>query len=291
MAIDWRSFPSLAALRAFEAAASQGSFSGAARALNVTHAAVAQQVRALEQDLGLELMFRDGRGLGLTSEGARLAQAVGEGFKSIELALGELRAVAPGAPLRITLTPAFAQQWLMPRLGKFWAAHPEIAISLHPDRRVVDLRREGMDLGIRFGKGQWPGVEAEFLTAAPWVIVAAPSLLKGRTSLTIEEMSAMDWVVEGDWPEEKAWLKGHGLHPDEINVTDMPSEELALSAARQGLGLYVEAAALVETDLAQGTLIKVGSLQDESMAYYMATKPGPKRPELRLFMKWLKSVV
>jgi len=194
-------------------------------------------------------------------------------------------------PVVAQIDAAFAQQWLMPRLGKFWAAHPEIAISLHPDRRVVDLRREGMDLGIRFGKGQWPGVETEFLTAAPWVIVAAPSLLKGRRSLTIEEMSAMDWVVEGDWPEEKAWLKGHGLHPDEINVTDMPSEELALSAARQGLGLYVEAAALVETDLAQGTLIKVGSLQDESMAYYMATKPGPKRPELRLFMKWLKSVV
>lgn len=291
MVIDWRSFPSLAALRAFEAAASHGSFSGAARALNVTHAAVAQQVRALEADLGLELMFRDGRGLALTPEGARLAQALGEGFKVMEMVVSDLRAVTPGAPLRITLTPAFAQQWLMPRLGRFWAAHPEIALSLHPDKRVTDLRREGLDLGIRFGKGHWPGVESEFLTAAPYVIVAAPALLEGRRSPSHEEMSGMDWVVEGDWPEEKAWLESHGFHPDQMNVTEMPNEELALSAARQGLGLYVEAAALVETDLAQGTLVKVGSIRDESMAYYMVTRPGPKRPELRLFMNWLKSAV
>lgn len=291
MAIDWRSFPSLAALRAFEAAASHGSFSGAARALNVTHAAVTQQVRALEADLGVELMFRDGRGVALTPEGAKLSQAVGEAFKGIQAAISDLRAVAPDAPLRISMTPAFAQQWLMPRLGRFWAEHPDVAISLIPDKRVVDLRREGIDLGIRFGSGKWPGVEAEFLTAAKYVIVGAPSLLHGRRDLSVEDMSGMDWIIETDWPEAKAWLKSHGVQPDEMNVTDMPNEELALSAARQGLGLHVEHEALVEADLAAGTLVKVGAIRDESLAYYMVTRPGPKRPELRLFMKWLKSAV
>lgn len=291
MAIDWRSLPSLASLRAFEAAASHGSFSGAARALNVTHAAVTQQVRALEAELGVELMFREGRGLALTPEGVRLAQAVAEGFKGIEAAVSDLRAVAPDSPLRISMTPAFAQQWLMPRLGKFWAEYPDIAISLIPDKRVVDLRREGIDLGIRFGSGKWPGVEAEFLTAAKYVIVGAPALVAGRKDLTIAEMSAMDWIIESDWPEALAWLKSHGLQPDEMNVTDMPNEELALSAARQGLGLHVEHEALVEADLAAGTLVQVGAIRDEALAYYMVTRPGPKRPELRLFMRWLKAAV
>lgn len=291
MAIDWRHFPSLASLRAFDAAASHSSFSGAARALNVTHAAIAQQVRALEEELGTELMFREGRGLALTPEGARLAQAVGEGFKAIETALSELRSAAPGAPIRVSLTPAFAAQWLMPRLGRFWADHPDIAISLHPDKRLVDLRREGIDLGIRYGSGKWPGVEAEFLTTSNYVIVAAPGLLQGRTGLTVEEMSAMDWVIEPDWPEGLAWLRGHGLKPDAMNITYIPTEELALSAARQGYGLHVEAEALVEADLQAGTLVRLGTIRDDSLGYYMVTRPGPRRPELSVFMKWLRAAV
>lgn len=287
--IDWRSFPSLTALRAFEAAARHQSFSGAARELNVTHAAVAQQVRGLESELGLELIYRQGRGLGLTPEGTRLAQAIGEGFRGVAQVLAELSAVQPGAPVRVTLTPSFAAQWLMPRLGDFWKAHPDIEISLHPDKRVVDLRREGIDLGLRFGSGKWPGLEAEFLTAANYVIVAAPELLKGRKDLSQAELSAMPWVIEEDWPEALTWLKSFGLKPDAMAITTVPTEELALSAARQGWGLHVEAAALVENDVESGLLQVVGRVKDDSLAYYMVTKPGPKRPELKTFMRWLKS--
>lgn len=289
--IDWRSFPSLTALRAFEAAARHQNFSAAARELNVTHAAVAQQVRGLEAELGLELVYRQGRGLGLTPEGARLAQAVGEGFRGVAQVLAELSAVQPGAPVRVTLTPTFAAQWLMPRLGEFWKAHPDIEISLHPDKRVVDLRREGIDLALRFGTGKWPGVEAEFLAAADYVIVAAPELLDGRKDLSQAELSAMPWVIEEDWPEALTWLKSFGLKPDAMAITTVPTEELALSAARQGWGLHVEAAALVEADVETGLLQVVGRVKDDSLAYYMVTKPGPKRPELKTLMRWLKSAV
>jgi LysR family glycine cleavage system transcriptional activator len=291
MPIDWKSFPSLTSLRAFEAAARLHSFSQAARALNVTHAAVAQQVRALEEHLGRELIFREGRGLSLTAEGAKLAQALAESFRLMELAVAELRAAEPGAPLRVTMTPAFAAQWLMPRLREFWAAHPDVPLSLHPEKRVVDLRREGLDLGIRFGNGHWPGLEAEFLTAARYVIVAAPSLLNGRKNLTNAEVSAMPWVVEPDWPEAFAWLKSFGLHPDSMNITYIPTEELALSAARQGYGLHVEAEALVQQDIENGDLIEVGKIADQSLAYYLVTRPGPKRAELKTFIKWLKAAV
>lgn len=257
----------------------------------MTHAAVAQQVRALEAQLGVELLYRAGRGLALTAEGARLAQAIGEGFRGIEAALAEIRPVVEGAPVRVTMTPAFAAQWLMPRLRDFWRDHPEVALSLHPDKRVVDLRREGVEMGIRFGNGHWPGLEVEFLTAAHYVIVGAPSLLGGRTSLTAEEMSALPWVIEEDWPEALAWLRGFGLRPDAMNISSIPTEELALSAARQGYGLHVEAAALIEQDVAAGTLVAVGAIRDDTLAYYIVTKPGPRRAELRTFLRWLKAAV
>lgn len=291
MAVDWMSFPSLTALRAFEAAARLQGFSQAARALNVTHAAVAQQVRSLEEHLGQELIYREGRGLKLTAKGARLAQALADGFQTIEQALTELRSGEEGGPLRITMTPAFATQWLMPRLGEFWAKHPDVPLLLHPEQRTMDLRRDGLDLGIRFGSGKWPGVEAELLTTARYVIVAAPDLVQGRKDLTPAEMSAMPWVIEQDWPEALAWLKGNGLRPDALQITLMPNEELALAAAREGLGLHVEAATLVEQDVEEGNLVVLASIQDESLAYYMVRKPGPVRPELRIFMKWLKSAI
>jgi len=291
MTVDWRSFPSLTALRAFEAAASAHSFSGAARALNVTHAAVAQQVRALEQELGAELIFREGRGLQLTVQGARLAAALSEGFRDIAAALAEITAADPDAPLRVTMTPAFAGQWLMPRLGAFWAGHPEVPLSLHPDKRLVDMRREPMDLAIRFGSGNWPGLQAELLTAAHYVIVAAPDLLAGRTGLTLEEMSAMPWVIEQEWPEAMAWLKSFGLRPDAMNIAYVPTEELALSAARQGYGLHVEAAALVEHDVENGHLVEVGQIRDDSLAYYLVTRTGPQRTALKTFIRWIKAAV
>ena len=291
MAVDWMTFPSLTALRAFEAAARLQGFSQAARALNVTHAAVAQQVRSLEEHLGQELIYREGRGLKLTAKGARLAQALADGFQTIEQALSELRTDEAGSPLRITMTPAFATQWLMPRLGEFWAKHPDVPLLLHPEQRTMDLRRDGLDLGIRFGSGKWPGVEAELLTAARYVIVGAPDLVQGRKDLTPAEMSAMPWVIEQDWPEALEWLKGNGLRPDALQITLMPNEELALAAAREGLGLHVEAATLVEQDVEEGNLVVLASIQDESLAYYMVRKPGPLRPELRIFMKWLKSAI
>ena len=291
MALNWRDFPSLTALRAFEAAARLQSFSLAARELNVTHAAVAQQVRALEADVGRELIYRQGRGMALTAEGVRLAQALAEGFRGIAQVVDELRAALPGSPIRVTLTPAFAAQWLMPRLKRFWAEHPDVPIALHPEKRLVDLRREGIDLGIRFGNGKWPGVEAEFLTAADYVIVAAPSLLAGRKDLTRAELSAMPWVIETDWPEALSWLKSFGLKPDAMNISLMPNEELALSAARQGFGLHVEAEALVQQDVDNGALEILGRVKDDSLAYYLVSRPGPKRAELKTFIKWLKAAV
>ena len=176
----------------------------------------------------------------------------------------------------------------MPRLKDFWQRHPEIGLSLHPDSRVIDLHRERMDLGIRYGNGDWPGVEAEYLTSARLVIAGAPSLI-GERKLSVEDMAGMDWVLSRNWAEQDAYLRQLGLEPATLSSTDISNEELALAAARQGLGLVVESVALIESDVAEGRLRIVHESREKLPAYFIVTLPGPKRAAARAFLKWLKS--
>ncbi len=284
--------PPFAMLRAFEAAARTGGFSAAGRELNVTHAAVAQQVRALEAHLGVPLAVREGRGIALTEEGRRLAAALTESFRSVELALRAILEDEATRPLRVTLTPSFAAKWLMPRLGRFWRDHPEIALTLDPDTRVRDLNREGFDIAIRYGEGRWPGLETELLTRTDDVVVGTPALLGGRDRLSVAEMQEMPWITEAGWTEELAWLRSIGLDPDRLDVTEMPTEEMVSLAARAGLGLAVELGPLAAPDIAEGRLTAVYvSPAEGSYGYWIATRPGPKKPALRSFIRWLKSAV
>jgi LysR family glycine cleavage system transcriptional activator len=288
--IDWRHFPPLASLRAFEAMARTGGFSAAARALNVTHAAVAQQVRALEEYLGVSLANRDGRNLVLTEDGERLGAALTDGFQGIQATIEAIRARGEDRPLTVTLTPTFATNWLMPRLGRFWAAHPEISVSLRPDHRVLDLRREGIDLGIRYGMGQWPGVDTEFLVSGRHLVVGAPDLVPADRKLTPGEMARMPWVLEQDWPEQSSWISCClGVEIADLQVTVFPNEELELSAARQGYGLYLANAAIVEDDIATGRLRVAYDDQDANPGYYIVVPAGPQRAAARQFVRWLKS--
>ena len=287
--IDWKRMPPLTALRAFAATAREGGFSAAARKLNVTHAAIAQQVRALEAELGLPLVWRDGKHLHLTAEGKRFAEALGDGFALIQNAADALRQSGTERPLAVTVPPAFASEWLMPRLARFWKKHPDVALSLLPDPRVVNLREVGANIGIRFGVGKWPGVVSEFLTAAPQVVVAAPELLGGRKKLSLREMSVLPWVREGDWPEQMQLLESIGLVPAAMKFVDFPNEELALAAAREGIGLHLETEALIVEDLKLGWLVKIHELTEESLGYYIVRPPGPVSPAAKTFIDWLKA--
>ena len=288
MATDWRSLPSLTALRAFAATAELRSFSQAARVLNVTHAAVAQQVRALEDQLGRSLVQREGRGVSLTTDGEQLAEALGEGFAAFQRGVEALKAGETDRPVRVTLTASFAAQWLMPRLRDFWDQNPDIGLSLHPDSKVIDLHRERMDIAIRYGNGDWPGVEASYLTSARMVIAGAPELI-GERDLSLRDLSEMDWILSRTWPEQDAWLRQLGLDPEALNRTDINSEELAIAAARQGLGLVIESVALILSDVADGRLRIVHESRERLPAYFIVTLPGPKRAAARAFLKWLKA--
>ena len=177
----------------------------------------------------------------------------------------------------------------MPRLKDFWEQQPDIGLSLHPDSKVVDLHREQMDLGIRYGNGDWAGLETQYLASARLVIAGAPSLIGDKTELTTDALAEMDWILSRSWPEQDALLRQLGLDPEALSRTDINSEELAIAAARQGLGLVVETAALIESDVADGRLRIVHESREKLPAYFIVTLPGPKRAAARAFLKWLKS--
>lgn len=288
--MDWHCIPSLAALRAFEAAARHQSLSAAARELNVTHAAIAQHVRALEQEFSDSLLVRQGRGVAATAAGRALAERLGDGFQTIAEAVGDLRDRNADRPINITVTPGFAGSWLMPRIGAFWAKHPEIQVNINPSCSVLDLRQEGFDMGVRYGAGDWPKLEAEMLTAAAYCAVAHPDLVTGREVRSLHDLTDLPWVMDSYEREQHRVLEGEGIDLAALDVTLLSTNDLALSAALAGLGVTVQPSSIVERDVRSGQLVKLFELKDNGLGYHMVTVPGRSTPHLRTFMAWLRKV-
>ena len=187
--MSWLDLPPLSALRSFAALAQTGSVTGAAAALNVTHAAVSQQIRALEKHMGVALARRQGRTLTLTPDGALLARALNDGFETMANAVAALMQTDAGRPLLITTTPSFASGWLMPRLAGFRAEHPEIDLSIDPSATVKTFEPGGVDIALRYGGGNWPGLESELLLSSPIVVVAARSLVGDDPDLSLAALT------------------------------------------------------------------------------------------------------
>ncbi len=291
--MDWREIPSLAALRAFEAAARHGSFSAAARDLNVTHAAVAQHVRGLEEALGARLLDRSARGVAATAEGAALADALSDGFGRIAAGVRAITERASDRPLRVTLTPSFAESWLMPRMGDFWARHPEVALAFQPSVALVDPGPDGPDMAIRFGRGAWPGLTVEPLLMAPFAVVAAPGYLAGDATRDPAWLQRQRWVFSAARQEQRVWGQELGLDFDRIVVVDMPTNGMALASARAGHALTIQAKVLVEEDLRLGRLVALAEGGSGGMGYFIAEPQAPALPHPRrdVFRRWLKTQV
>lgn len=281
--MDWRTLPSLAALRAFDALARTGSLSAAGRSLNVTHAAIAQHLRALEAHFGEPLALRDGQAMRLTETGRELATALGEGFDIISEGVTRLTERQADAPVNVTLTPTFAEAWLMPRIGGFWQAHPEVDLRLMPSVRLVDLRRDQIDVAIRFGNGDWPGLEVEPLSMDAFVVIGAPGYAGEGTDFTGKK-----WLYSRPASEQEVWGRKIGVDYNTDPAQEMPNNSLVLSAVRAGLGLSIQSRALVEADLASGQLVALLEGDAGGLGYYILTRPGVLRPGTKAFIRWLK---
>ncbi|MEL7114597.1 MAG: LysR substrate-binding domain-containing protein, partial [Pseudomonadota bacterium] len=242
--MDWKKIPSLQALRAFEAAARTRSFTAAAAELNVTQAAVSQHVRALERQLGEVLVVRDGRGIDVSPTGRALADELFKGFSTIETAVATLLQKAQERPLAIATTPGFAAHWLMPRMGGFWATHPEINVSITPGPDTVDLRKDGFDLAIRYGRGGWPGVESELLTDGQFWVVGHPSLLDGRRDSCLANVADLPWLFDDAMHERRALVEREGIDLEQVDLKFLATNTLVVSAVKAGLGVAIQSKSL-----------------------------------------------
>ncbi|MHA7828040.1 MAG: LysR family transcriptional regulator [Roseovarius sp.] len=285
--MDWLSMPPLTALRAFAALADTGSASAAGAALNVSHAAISQQVKSLEAHMGVSLVDRTGRVLRLTDAGRSLADSLSAGFGSIARTIDALTGADADRPLQISTTPGFAAQWLMPRLLDFRNRHPDVDVMINPTPDRVPLEPGGIDIAIRHGLGDWPGVEAECLFVSPLVVVAAPSLVAGRKITAPADLLDLPWVQEYGTSESTDWLRRKGLASVRIGgLTQVPGN-LLLEGVRQGQGVSLTVRQWVEDDISAGRLYLLFE-EPEDTAYFIVTAPGPLRPKAKAFIGWLR---
>ncbi len=285
--MNWRDMPSLAALRAFSSFAETGGLQQAGAQLNVSHAAISQQLRALEAHMGLALLDRSGRALRLTPEGEQLAQALSLGFGAIRAAVQDLTSRGAGQPLHVTCTPMFATHWLMPRLAGFRQDFPEVDLVIDPTGEVVRLVPGGIDVALRYGEGDWPGLEAEMLLPSPMVVVAAPGLLDGRVVARPEDLLGLPWLEEIGTNEASVWLQSRGV-TDQLRAgrVVLPGN-LLMDALRAGQGVAVSVRDVVAPDVAAGRLTEL-FCEAEGRGYHIVHRPGPLRPGARQFVRWLR---
>jgi LysR family transcriptional regulator, glycine cleavage system transcriptional activator len=290
-----RRLPSLNALRAFEAAARHLSFTKAAEELHVTQAAISHQVKTLEEQLGLPLFRRLNRRLLLTDAGQVYASDLTRTFDGIAEATERIASARSGGSLRISTLPSMAAKWLLPRLSRFRARYPEVDVLVSASHGLVDFRRDDVHLAVRYGKGNYPGLETVllmddeiFVVCSPQVLASGPPLrdpedLKHHTLLHDSSLEA----GRRDW---RAWLERigvEGVDPD--RGPGFSDSNLILEAVMAGEGVALTRRSLAAADLAAGRLaIPFGPITPATNHYYVVyPRANAELPKVRAFTQWL----
>jgi LysR family glycine cleavage system transcriptional activator len=291
-----RRLPPLNALRAFEAAARHLSFTAAASELFVTQAAISHQVKALEEHLGQPLFRRLNRKLELTEAGRFYRPLLTEAFDLIDTASQRVRARDEQGPLKISVLPSFAAKWLLPRLGGFRALHPEIDVLVSSKLELADFARDDIDLALRFGRGNYPGLRTTWLMSDSKFPVCSPRLLEGPHPLrrpedlrhhTLLHDEVSGGPVDVGWPE---WLELAELTDiDAGRGPGFSDAAMVLAAAMAGQGVALSRGSLANDDLAAGLLVvPFGPEVATGHAYYIVMPPEAyEREKVRLFHDWL----
>ena len=290
-----RRLPPLNALRAFEAAARHLSFTRAAGELHVTQAAISHQIKALEEWLGMALFKRQNRALLLTDAGQAYLPPLREAFDRIQDATARLQARDKSGALTVSTFTSFAAKWLVPKLGRFAAAHPDIEVRLAINDAIVDMGSETVDVGIRYGSGDWRGLRAERLMTEVVFVVCSPRLLEGPAPLKRPEDLRHHTMLHDDLPEDwDTWLEAAGVGAIKARrELAFNHSEMVLQAAIDGLGVALGRSVLVADDLAAGRLIKPFDLElPTQAAYYLVCPVGTQdRPKVKAFRDWVMSEV
>jgi LysR family transcriptional regulator of beta-lactamase len=278
----------LNALRAFESSARHLNFTRAAQELNVTQAAVSQQVRMLEERLGCALFKRLPRGLRITDEGQALLPVLSEAFGRIETVLKQFEGGRFHEVLTLGVVGTFAVGWLIPRLKLFRATHPFVELRLLTNNNLVDLAAEGLDFAIRFGEGNWPGLHNTRLFDAPLAVLCAPEIARrlGRPEDLAQETLLRSYRAD-EWSQ---WYAAAGLTPRAVNGPVFDSSRLMAEAAMQGAGIALAPARMFARELQNGTLVRCFETEVRTGSYWLSRlRSREPSPAMQLFQQWIEA--
>jgi len=294
-----RQLPPLKSLRAFEATARHLSFSKAADELNVTAGAISQQVKVLEEYLGIKLFSRKNRKIMLTQEALVGLPHLTNGLDKLAEGIGAIRDYQKDKPLTITLPPTFAARWLMPRLTGFQKLHPEIDVRIDATYKVVDIINDDIDAGIRFGTGDYPEIDSDFLFSQEIILVCSPALLEQGGKLEkpedLENFSLLhcDFHITSSsqtQPDWDMWFDMVGVDSvDSSRGVYFGQHDLLVQAAIEGQGVALVASISASKALEEGLLIQPFESQislDHSY-YFICSKAKSKLPRIQAFRTWL----
>ena len=292
-----RRLPPLKSLQAFEAAARRLSFSKAAEELFVTPAAISQQVKQLETHLGIVLFRRKTRAVELTEEARAVLPLVTEGFDKLAEAVERLGIDEETGLLTVSSVPTFAVKWLVQRLPDFSGQYPEIDVRLDAALEVRDFDRDGIDLSIRLGLGDYPGLHSTLVFYEEVSPVCSPSLLAGPVPLQKPEDLRHHRLIHVDWgnlavqsPDWQMWTVAAGL--DGIDVEHGPRftvESMAIEAAINGTGVALTSHSAIVEDLKAGRLVRPFdfTLQTNIAYWIVCPQENLRRAKVRVFRDWL----
>ncbi|WP_170337325.1 LysR family transcriptional regulator [Ruegeria arenilitoris] len=281
----------MTSLRAFAAAAEFRNLTRAAEALNVTHSAVSQQIRGLEQHLDTRLITRTRHGISLTSQGEFLSAGLLEAFAEMGSVTESVSSAEAVRPLVVSATPMFSSAFLMPRLSTFIDEFPNIELRIDATIQAVDLKPGGIDMAIRYGTGRWQGLVSQMLLPGCLTVVASRELIGNRELTKPAELLDFTLLQEQGSVEFDLWLEKVGIPTDaDRRVVRVPGNML-LDGIRRGDGIGATVPAFVSDELKSGQLVALFDDPIPQIGYYLVTLPGPVRPAAKLFMRWLSKSI
>jgi LysR family transcriptional regulator, glycine cleavage system transcriptional activator len=288
--------PSLNGLRAFEAAARHLSFTQAASELNVTQTAISHQIRRLEEELGIRLFVRKNRALALTSQARDYLPGVRAAFNDLRLATDRLMRKDDDKVLTVSTLASIAAKWLLPRMSAFQEAHPGLDVRITTSTNLVDFRTGDVDAGIRFGRGHWPGVRADWLMADELFPVCSPALLTGDNPLNCPQDLARHTLLHTSGPYDddwRLWLTAADLSPEISRLPGLSFDLIfvTVQAAIDGMGVALGRTTYVQDDIAKGRLVapfKI-ALPADAGFYLVSPEGTADPPKLAAFRQWLKA--
>ncbi len=283
--LDW--------IRVFVSAARHESFVLAGKDLDVTPSAVSHRIKSLEQYLGVTLFERKPSGIFLTDTGRKYAHALATPVQQLERATELITSNDRAYTLRLTVMPSLSDLWLIRRLDDFFCTYPNVSIDISADTAVLDLASVGLDIGLRWGDGNFPGYRSLELFGEELFPVATPEFIDKHNILSPDDLAATPLICDLNWKRDwESWFRAANVGcPAHSSYDFFSLYGLAVNAALRGRGVLMAHSVLVHEHLKNGALVEMFDLRIQAdFKYYAVTEESKvNQPHVRAFLDWLVS--